>query len=55
MWKGRLEIANLKLQNATDATPPSLNLVYAGGHWNLESLLQSGDVWDVAGSGDEDA
>src|SRR5437016_4487572 len=39
LWKGRLEIANLKLQNATDATPPSLNLVYAGGHWNLESLL----------------
>ncbi len=39
LWKGRLEIANLKLQNATDATPPSLNLVYNGGHWNLESLL----------------
>lgn len=39
LWKGRLEIANLKLKNATDATPPSLNLVYTGGHWNLESLL----------------
>ncbi|HEV2964549.1 MAG TPA: AsmA family protein [Candidatus Angelobacter sp.] len=39
LWKGRLEIANLKLHNATDRTPPSLNLVYAGGHWNVESLL----------------
>jgi hypothetical protein len=39
LWRGRLEIANLKLQNATDRTPPSLNLVYAGGHWNVESLL----------------
>src|SRR5579859_1425734 len=39
LWKGRLEIANLKLQNASDRTPPSLNLVYAGGHWNVESLL----------------
>lgn len=37
LWQGRLEIANLKLQN--DYAPPSLNLVYAGGHWNLESLL----------------
>ncbi len=39
LWKSRLEIANLKLKNATDATPPSLNLVYTRGHWNLESLL----------------
>ena len=37
LWQGRLEIANLKLTD--DATPPSLNLVYAGEHWNLESLL----------------
>ena len=39
LWQGRLEIANLKLLSATDRTPPSLNLVYAGGHWNIESLL----------------
>lgn len=39
LWRGRLEIANLKLQNATDRVPPSLNLVYLNGHWNLESLL----------------
>ncbi|PYP91648.1 MAG: hypothetical protein DMG65_07395 [Candidatus Angelobacter sp. Gp1-AA117] len=39
LWQGRLEIANLKLQNATDRTPPSLNLVYRDGHWNLEWLL----------------
>ncbi|HLK53736.1 MAG TPA: hypothetical protein VKU42_09775, partial [Candidatus Angelobacter sp.] len=31
------EIANLNLTD--DAAPPSLNLVYAGDHWNLESLL----------------
>jgi AsmA protein len=37
LWQGRLEIANLKLTD--DASPPSLNLVYSGGHWNLESLL----------------
>jgi len=37
LWQGRLEIANLKLTD--DSTPPSLNLVYSGGHWNLESLL----------------
>ncbi|HEX7286665.1 MAG TPA: AsmA family protein [Candidatus Angelobacter sp.] len=37
LWRGRLEIANLKLTD--DALPPSLNLVYAKGHWNLESLL----------------
>jgi len=37
LWQGRLEIANLKLTD--DNTPPSLNLVYSGGHWNLESLL----------------
>jgi hypothetical protein len=37
LWQGRLEIANLKLTD--DNTPPSLNLVYAGDHWNLESLL----------------
>jgi AsmA protein len=37
LWQGRLEIANLKLTD--DAVPPSLNLVYSGGHWNLESLL----------------
>src|SRR5947209_7040104 len=39
LWQGRLEIANLKLKNATDRTPPSLNLVYRDGHWNLEWLL----------------
>ena len=38
LWHGRLEIANLKLTD--DAAPPSLNLVYSGGHWNLEPLLQ---------------
>ncbi len=37
LWHGRLEIANLDLTD--DAAPPSLNLVYAGDHWNLESLL----------------
>ncbi|HZD94498.1 MAG TPA: AsmA family protein, partial [Candidatus Sulfotelmatobacter sp.] len=37
LWQGRLEIANLKLTD--DSTPPSLNLVYSGDHWNLESLL----------------
>ncbi len=37
LWHGRLEIANLKLTD--DAAPPSLNLVYSGEHWNLESLL----------------
>ncbi len=37
LWQGRLEIANLKLTD--DSAPPSLNLVYANGHWNLESLL----------------
>jgi hypothetical protein len=37
LWQGRLEIAKLKLTD--DAAPPSLNLVYASGHWNLESLL----------------
>ena len=37
LWHGRLEIANLKLTD--DNTPPSLNLVYSNGHWNLESLL----------------
>ncbi len=39
LWEGRLEIANLRLENASDKAPPSLNLVYTGGHWNLESLL----------------
>lgn len=39
LWQGRLEIANLKLQNDSDRMPPSLNLVYVNGHWNLESLL----------------
>src|SRR5215510_16331412 len=39
LWHGRLEIANLKLQNASNRVPPSLNLVYLEGHWNLESLL----------------
>jgi len=39
LWQGRLEIANLKLLSASDRMPPSLNLVYAGGHWNIESLL----------------
>jgi hypothetical protein len=37
LWHGRLEIANLKLSD--DRSPASLNLVYAKGHWNLESLL----------------
>ena len=37
LWQGRLEIANLKLTD--DNAPPSLNLVYVGDHWNLESLL----------------
>jgi AsmA family/AsmA-like C-terminal region len=37
LWQGRLEIAKLKLTD--DAAPPSLNLVHANGHWNLESLL----------------
>ncbi len=37
LWQGRLEIANLKLTD--DVAPPSLNLVYAHDHWNLESLL----------------
>lgn len=37
LWQGRLEIAKLKLTD--DNAPPSLNLVYAGDHWNLESLL----------------
>jgi AsmA protein len=37
LWQGRLEIAKLKLTD--DAAPPSLNLVYSNGHWNLESLL----------------
>jgi AsmA family/AsmA-like C-terminal region len=37
LWQGRLEIANLKLTD--DKAPPSLNLVYSGDHWNLESLL----------------
>lgn len=38
LWRGRLEIANLKLENTSDSVP-SLNLVYLNGHWNLESLL----------------
>ncbi|HEY6307818.1 MAG TPA: AsmA family protein [Candidatus Angelobacter sp.] len=43
LWQGRLEIANLKLTD--DAAPPSLNLVYLNGHWNLESLmLRAGQV-----------
>lgn len=37
LWQGRLEIAKLKLTD--DAAPPSLNLVYMNGHWNLESLM----------------
>src|SRR5258708_4921701 len=37
LWQGRLEIANLTLKNGD--RPPSLNLVFANGHWNLESLL----------------
>ena len=39
LWQGRLEIANLKLQNASNRVPPSLNLVYLNGHWNVESLF----------------
>jgi AsmA family/AsmA-like C-terminal region len=43
LWQGRLEIATLKLTD--DAAPPSLNLVLANGHWNLESLmLRAGQV-----------
>src|ERR1043166_7886889 len=37
LWQGRLEIANLKLTD--DNAAPSLNLVYARDHWNLEPLL----------------
>src|SRR5215470_10550459 len=37
LWRGRLEIANLKLTD--DASPPSLNLVYSNRHWNVEPLL----------------
>jgi hypothetical protein len=37
LWQGRLEIANLKLTD--DVAPPSLNLVFAHDHWNLEPLL----------------
>lgn len=37
LWQGRLEFANLKLTD--DSAPPSLNLVYSSGHWNVESLL----------------
>jgi hypothetical protein len=37
LWRGRLEIANLKLTD--DDAAPSLNLVYLNGHWNLESLI----------------
>jgi hypothetical protein len=37
LWKGRLEIANLNLTD--DAAPPSLNLVYSNGRWNVGSLL----------------
>lgn len=37
LWQGRLEIANLDLTD--DVAPPSLNLVFANGHWNVESLL----------------
>jgi AsmA-like C-terminal region/AsmA family len=37
LWHGRLEIANLKLTD--DGAPPSLNLVHANGHWNVEALL----------------
>lgn len=37
LWQGRLEIANLTLKNSD--RPPSLNLVFANGHWNLEPLL----------------
>jgi hypothetical protein len=43
LWQGRLEIAKLKLTD--DSAPPSLNLVLANGHWNLESLiLRAGQV-----------
>jgi AsmA protein len=37
LWHGRLEIANLNLTD--DGAPPSLNLVHANGHWNVEALL----------------
>jgi len=37
IWRGRLEIANLHLTD--DNAPPSLNLVYLKGHWNIESLM----------------
>ncbi len=39
LWQGRLEIATLQLQHTSNTRPPSLNLVYLNGHWNLESLL----------------
>jgi hypothetical protein len=39
LWQGRLEIANLKLQDTSSRVPPSLNLVFLNGHWNVESLL----------------
>jgi hypothetical protein len=44
LWLGRLEIASLTLQNNDESTP-SLNLVYVGGHWNIEPiLLRAGQV-----------
>src|SRR5947209_15043430 len=51
LWQGRLEIANLKLKNATDRIPPSLNLVYANGHWNVESLLARAEQVPTAPTG----
>ena len=39
LWQGRLEIANLKLESTGNRVPPSLNLVFLNGHWNVESLL----------------
>jgi hypothetical protein len=41
LWRGRLEVARLKLKSGADINPPSLNLVCASnGRWNIEALLQ---------------
>jgi hypothetical protein len=41
LWRGRLEIAHLRLRSGIDINAPSLNLVCASdGRWNIEALLQ---------------
>jgi uncharacterized protein involved in outer membrane biogenesis len=40
LWRGRLEVARLKLKSGADINPPSLNLVCAHRRWNIEALLQ---------------